>query len=62
MSNTESDYSDGPRAFKGESASESSTARVDSADFEGAEGVGGAEMSTESGSTSSGEVVEVNNS
>lgn len=62
MSDTESDYSDSSRAFEGESAMESSIAGLDSADFEGAEVVEGIEVSTESGSTSSMEVVEVNNS
>ncbi|CAL2256669.1 unnamed protein product [Prunus armeniaca] len=60
MSNTESDHSDSPRAFEGESASVSSTAGLDSADFD--EVVRGTEVSTKSGGTSSVEVVEVNNS
>ncbi|CAL2240553.1 unnamed protein product [Prunus armeniaca] len=59
MSDTESDYSDSPRAFGGESASESSTAGLDNADFEGVVGI---EVSTKSGSTSGVEVVEVDNS
>ncbi|CAB4320460.1 unnamed protein product [Prunus armeniaca] len=62
MSETESNYRDSPRAFEGESVSESLTAGLGSADSEGAEGVRGAEVSTNSGSTSSVEVVEVNNS
>ncbi|CAL2270974.1 unnamed protein product [Prunus armeniaca] len=62
MSNTKSDYSDSPRAFEVESASESSTAGLDSADFEGTKVVGVPEVSTEFGSTSSVEMVEVNNS
>ncbi|CAB4263922.1 unnamed protein product [Prunus armeniaca] len=62
MSDTESDYSDSPRAFEGELASESSSTRLDSDDFKVAEVVGGTEVSTESGSTSSVEVVEINNS
>ncbi|KAI5327814.1 hypothetical protein L3X38_027210 [Prunus dulcis] len=58
MLNAESDYSDSTRAFKEESASKSSTAGLDSADFEGPKGVWGEKVSTESGSTSSVEVVE----
>ncbi|CAL8102300.1 unnamed protein product [Prunus armeniaca] len=38
MSDTESDYSRSPRAFDGESASESSTAGLDSADFKKTKG------------------------
>ncbi|CAL2277510.1 unnamed protein product [Prunus armeniaca] len=53
MSNTESDYSDSPRAFEEESASESSTTELESADFEGTRVGGGIEVSTDSGSTSS---------
>ena len=41
MSDTESGYSDSPRAFEGESAMESSIAGLDNADFEGAEVVDG---------------------
>ncbi|CAL8167555.1 unnamed protein product [Prunus armeniaca] len=48
--------------FEGESVSKSSTAGLGSADSEGAKGVGGAEVSTDSGSTSSVKVVEVNKS
>ncbi|CAL9016707.1 unnamed protein product [Prunus brigantina] len=60
MSDMELDYSDIPRAFEGESASESSTIGwLDSADSENAGRVGGVVVSTESGSTSSVEVVEV---
>ncbi|CAB4268443.1 unnamed protein product [Prunus armeniaca] len=59
MSDTESDYSDSPRAFEGESASESSIAKLESADFEGTKEVGGIEVSTDSESTSSPVVVEV---
>ncbi|KAI5334822.1 hypothetical protein L3X38_024955 [Prunus dulcis] len=62
MLDTESYYSDSRRAFEGESALESLTAGRDSADFEGTEVVGGIEVSTELGSTSSVEVVEINNS
>ncbi|CAL9000691.1 unnamed protein product, partial [Prunus brigantina] len=51
MSDTESDYSRSPRAFDGETASESTTAGLDSVDFEVPE------VSTDSGSTSSVEVV-----
>lgn len=61
MSDMELDYSDIPRAFEGESASKSSTTGLDSADSENAGRVRGAVVSTESGSTSSVEVVEVNN-
>ncbi|CAL2270297.1 unnamed protein product [Prunus armeniaca] len=62
MSETESHYSDSLRAFEGESVSKSSTAGLGSVDSEGAEGVGGAEVCTDSGSTSSVKVVEVNKS
>lgn len=37
MSNTESDYSDSPRAFEGELTSESLTTELESANFEGTE-------------------------
>ncbi|CAL8161875.1 unnamed protein product [Prunus armeniaca] len=57
MLDIESDYSDSPRAFEEESASESSTAGLESPDFVE---VGDAEVSTEYGSTSSVKVVEVN--
>ncbi|CAL2247267.1 unnamed protein product [Prunus armeniaca] len=57
MSDIELDYSDSPRAFEGESKSESSTVGLESLDFVE---VGDAEVSTESGSTSSVEVLEVN--
>ncbi|CAL8992397.1 unnamed protein product, partial [Prunus brigantina] len=57
MSDIKSDYSDSPRAFEGDSASESSTLGLDSGDFEDAKGVWGTEVSFESGSTSSLEVV-----
>ncbi|CAL8132458.1 unnamed protein product [Prunus armeniaca] len=56
MSDTESDYSRSPRAFDGESASESSTAGLDSANFEETEGGEVPEVSTDTGSTSSVEV------
>ncbi|CAL2265848.1 unnamed protein product [Prunus armeniaca] len=59
---TKSDYSDSPRACEGESASESSTAELESADFEGTEVRGGIEVSTDSRSTSSLVVVEVDGS
>ncbi|CAL8991544.1 unnamed protein product [Prunus brigantina] len=59
MSDTESDYSRSPRAFDGETASESTTEGLDSADFEETER-GAPEVSIESGSTSSVEVVGVN--
>ncbi|CAL9029546.1 unnamed protein product [Prunus brigantina] len=59
MSDTESDYSRSPRAFDGETASESTTEGLDSADFEETER-GAPEVSTDSGSTSSVEVVSVN--
>ncbi|CAL9029222.1 unnamed protein product, partial [Prunus brigantina] len=59
MSDTESDYSRSPRAFDGETASESTTEGLDSADFEETER-GAPEVSTDSGSTSSVEVVGVN--
>ncbi|CAL8175014.1 unnamed protein product [Prunus armeniaca] len=62
MSNTESDYSDSPRAFEEESALESSTTELESADFEGTKVGGGIEVSTDSGSTSSLVVVEVDGS
>ncbi|CAL9021064.1 unnamed protein product, partial [Prunus brigantina] len=61
-SNTKSNYSDSPGAFEGQSASESSTAELESADFEGTEVGGGIEVSTDSGSTSSLVVVEVDGS
>ncbi|CAL2257640.1 unnamed protein product [Prunus armeniaca] len=57
MSDTESDYSRSPRAFDGESALASSTAGLDSADFEETEGREVTEVSTDTGSTSSVEVV-----
>ncbi|CAB4272939.1 unnamed protein product [Prunus armeniaca] len=57
MSDIESDYSHSPRAFDGESASESSIARLDSADFEETKGGEVPEVSTDTGSTSSVEVV-----
>ncbi|CAB4303211.1 unnamed protein product [Prunus armeniaca] len=57
MSDTESDYSRSPRAFDGESALESSTAGLDSADFEETDGGEVTEVSTDTGSTSSVEVV-----
>ncbi|CAL2234243.1 unnamed protein product [Prunus armeniaca] len=57
MSDTESDYSRSPRAFDGESASESSTAGLDSADFKKTKGGELPEVSTDTGSTSSVEVV-----
>ncbi|CAB4286248.1 unnamed protein product [Prunus armeniaca] len=53
----ESDYSRSPRAFDGESASESSTAGLDSADFEETEGGEVPEVSIDTGSISSVEVV-----
>ncbi|CAL2229911.1 unnamed protein product [Prunus armeniaca] len=56
MSYTESDYSRSPRAFDGDTASESTTEGLDSADFEETEREV-PEVSTDSGSTSS--VVEV---
>ncbi|CAL9020897.1 unnamed protein product [Prunus brigantina] len=59
MSDTESDYSRSPRAFDGETASESTTEGLDSADFEETER-GAPEVSTDSGSISSVEVVGVN--
>ncbi|CAL9005142.1 unnamed protein product, partial [Prunus brigantina] len=59
MSDTESDYSRSPRAFDGETASESTTEGPDSADFEETEREV-PEVSTDSGSTSSVEVVGVN--
>ncbi|CAL2266294.1 unnamed protein product [Prunus armeniaca] len=57
MSDTKSDYSRSLRAFNGESASESSTAGLDSVDFEEIEGGEVPEVSTDTGSTSSMEVV-----
>ncbi|CAB4303466.1 unnamed protein product [Prunus armeniaca] len=57
MLDIESDYSHSPRAFDGESASESSIARLDSADFEETKGGEVPEVSTDTGSTSSVEVV-----
>ncbi|CAL2256642.1 unnamed protein product [Prunus armeniaca] len=54
--NTESDYSRSPRAFDGETASKSTTAGLDSADFEETKREV-PEVSTDSGSTSSVEVV-----
>ncbi|CAL8992337.1 unnamed protein product [Prunus brigantina] len=59
MSDTESDCSRSPRAFDGETASESTTEGLDSADFEETER-GAPEVSTDSGSTSSVEIVGVN--
>ncbi|CAL9019663.1 unnamed protein product [Prunus brigantina] len=59
MSDTESDYSRSPRAFDGETASESTTEGLESADFEETER-GAPEVSTDSGSTSSIEIVGVN--
>ncbi|CAL9019421.1 unnamed protein product [Prunus brigantina] len=59
MSDTESDYSRSPRAFEGETTSESTTEGLESADFEETER-GELEVSTDSGSTSSIEVVGVN--
>ncbi|CAL2257611.1 unnamed protein product [Prunus armeniaca] len=61
MSDTESDYSGSPRAFDGESTSESSIARLDSADFEETEGGEVPEVSTDTVSTSSVEVVGTEN-
>ncbi|CAB4283554.1 unnamed protein product [Prunus armeniaca] len=57
MSDTESNYSRSPRVFDGESASESSTAGPDSADFETTVGGEVPEVSTNTRSTSSVEVV-----
>ncbi|CAL9000869.1 unnamed protein product, partial [Prunus brigantina] len=59
MSDTESYYSRSPRAFDGETAAESTTEGLDSADFEETEREV-PEVSIDSGSTSSVEVVGVN--
>ncbi|CAL2270941.1 unnamed protein product [Prunus armeniaca] len=56
MSDTESDYSHSPRAFDGETASESTTASLDSVDFKETEREV-PKVSTDSGSTSSVEIV-----
>ncbi|CAL8117024.1 unnamed protein product [Prunus armeniaca] len=61
MSDTESDYSCSPRAFDGELASKSSTAGLDSAGFEETEGGEVPKVSTDTGSTSSVEVVRAEN-